>query len=373
MVHPPTRMQAGRLRRTLSVGAAAGTAVALLSLASPAGAAGPATATSRSTHHRGYVQTNLVSDQPGVAQLTDASLVNAWGLSAGPATPLWVSDNGADVSTLYRGAVGGAPVSAVPLVVSIPGGAPTGQVFNPTPGFRLPNGSPALFLFAGEHGVLSGWNQAAGTSAVRVARTRHAVYKGLALEQLGGTQRLLAANFHSGRIDVFTSKFGRVHLRGHRFRDMSLPHGYAPFNVAVIGGRVLVTYAKQDAARHDDVAGAGHGFIDVFSLRGHLLGSLARRGVLNSPWGMTLAPNGFGRFSGDLLVGNFGDGRIHAFDRSTGRMRGTLRGANGHPIEIDGLWGLLPGNGVNADTDAVWFSAGPDDEAHGLLGTLTAG
>ena len=242
-------MQAGRLRRTLSVGAAAGTAVALLSLASPAGAAGPATATSRSTHHRGYVQTNLVSDQPGVAQLTDASLVNAWGLSAGPATPLWVSDNGADVlDPLSRRRRRCASQRSAAGRVD-PCGAPTGQVFNPTPGFRLPNGSPALFLFAGEHGVLSGWNQAAGTSAVRVARTRHAVYKGLALEQLGGTQRLLAANFHSGRIDVFTSKFGRVHLRGHRFRDMSLPHGYAPFNVAVIGGRVLVTYAKQDAAK----------------------------------------------------------------------------------------------------------------------------
>jgi uncharacterized protein (TIGR03118 family) len=376
MIRPPTRPagRSGRRRaRTLGLlGTAAGLgSLALLAGTVPASAAESTAGGSAALHSR-YVQTNLVSDQPGVAQQMDPNLVNAWGLSAGPATPLWVSDNGKDVTTLYRGAVGGAPVSIVPLVVSVPGGAPTGQVFNPTTGFVLPDGSPALFLFASENGVISGWNPALGTSAVQVGAASHAVYKGLALEQVHGTQRLLAANFHSGRIDVYTSSFHRISLGAHRFQDPSLPDRYAPFNVAVVGNRVLVAYAKQDSHRHDDVAGAGHGFIDEYTLNGVLIRSLARRGVLDSPWGMTVAPTGFGKFSGDLLVGNFGDGRIHAFDLRTSRLVGVLRGSDGKPLAIDGLWGLLPGNGVNADTDAVWFSAGPAGESHGLLGTLTS-
>ena len=378
MVHSAAHRPAVRLRRGLPTRTIATAALGLLAVATPAlvlpSSAGAAVhAGAEPLARTRYVQTNLVSDQPGRAQLTDPALVNAWGLAAGPASPLWVSDNGTDVSTLYTGATNGGPVMAVPLVVSIPGGAPTGQVFNPTSGFVLPNGSPAFFLFASETGVLSGWNPAAGTSAVEVARTRHAVYKGLALEQVAGTERLLAANFHTGRIDMFTNTFGRIHVGAHQFVDPTLPRGYAPFNVAVIANRVFVTYAKQDPTRHDDVAGDGHGFVDMYTLNGRLLGSLARRGPLNSPWGLALAPAGFGQYSGDLLVGNFGDGRIHAYDLSDGKLAGTLRGTDDLPVVIDGLWGLLPGNGVNADTDAVWFSAGPDGEAHGLLGTLTSG
>jgi len=371
MVHSPSRLAAGGAGWAVSRGLAAAASVALLTLSVP-GSVGVAAAAPAAAMPSRYVQTNLVSDQPGMAQLTDPWLVNAWGLSAGPTSPLWVSDNGTDVSTLYTGAAAGGTITAIPLVVAIPGGAPTGQVFNPTAGFVLPDGSPAFFLFTSENGVLSGWNPAAGTSAVQVGAVGHAVYKGLALELVGGTERLLAANFHSGRIDMFTSTFHRVHVGAHQFVDPSLPSGYAPFNVAVVGGQVLVTYAKQDPTRHDDVAGDGHGFVDAFTLNGKLLGSIARKGPLNSPWGLAVAPAGFGQFAGDLLVGNFGDGRIHAYDLSTWRLMGTLKATDGSPLAIDGLWGLLPGNGVNADTDAVWFSAGPGGEAHGLLGTLTS-
>jgi len=319
---------------------------------------------------RVYQQQNLVSDQPGKAAITDPNLVNAWGMSHGPNTPVWVSDNGADVSTLYRGAIGTTPVSAVPLVVSIPGGAPTGQIFNDTTGFMVPGtGKPAVFVFAGEDGDISAWN--GGTQAVAVAHTDGAVYKGLALAHSPFGPLLLAANFHENRVDVFDSTFQRLPV-DLLFRDSRLPQGYAPFNVAEIAGQVFVTYAKQDAAGEDDVAGAGHGFIDVYTTYGAFVQRFASRGVLNSPWGLTIAPEQFGAFSGDLLVGNFGDGRIHAFDPHSGRLLGTLRDAQQHAIAIDGLWGLITGDAVAGGPDSVWFSAGPEDETHGLLGILRA-
>jgi uncharacterized protein (TIGR03118 family) len=321
-----------------------------------------------------FRQENLVSDQPGVAALTDPNLVNPWGISHGPNTPIWVSDNGADVSTLYRTDVPGSRVSQVPLVVHIPGGAPTGQVFNDTSAFTVPGTTqPALFIFAGEDGDLSAWNQAVSplTSAVPVGHTADSVYKGLALVHTSAGPRLLAANFHENRIDVFNGSFDRVRSR-RAFRDRSLPAGYAPFNVAAVGNRVLVTYALQDADAGDDVAGPGHGFVDVYTNRGHFVHRFASRGVLNSPWGMTIAPSSFGRFAGALLIGNFGDGRIHAFDPCHGRFLGTLRGTSGRPLAIDGLWALVVGDQVAGGTDAVWFSAGPDDEQHGLLGLLRA-
>lgn len=321
-----------------------------------------------------FHRTNLVSDQAGKAAITDPNLVNAWGMSRGANSPIWVSDNGTDVSTLYRGAVGTTPVSIVPLVVSTPGGAPTGQVNNDTSGFVVPGTtSPAAFIFAGEHGDLSAWNGAVSpaTQAVAVGHVDGAVLKGLALVHSPFGPLLLAANFHDNRIEVFDATFN--HLSVDRlFRDNRLPHGYAPFNVAEVGDRVFVTYAKQSADRVDDVAGAGHGFVDVYTDYGVLLHRFASRGVLNSPWGMAVAPQTFGKFAGDLLVGNFGDGRIHAFDLRTGHLDGTLRDTHHHAIVIDGLWGLLVGDAVAGGADSVWFSAGPNDESHGLLGILRA-
>lgn len=347
-----------------------GAGIAALVLAGyplPATAHAQHAAKHRSVSH--YVQHNLVADRPGHAASTDPNLVNPWGLSAGPSSPLWVSDNGKDVSTLYNGGMSGTPISTVPLVVSTPGGAPTGQVFNNTTGFIVPGtGNPASFIFAGEHGDITAWNS--GTAAVRVAHTKGAVYKGLALVHSPFGALLLAANFHTNRVDVFNAKFHRLNVGG-LFRDNKLPKGYAPFNVAAIGTRVFVAYARQDAARHDDVPGHGHGFIDTFTTYGTPLHRFASRGDLNSPWGLTLAPKKFGSFSQDLLVGNFGDGRIHVFNPSTGHELATLRRPNGNAIVIDGLWGLLVGNSTAGGPNAVWFSAGPGAEAHGLLGTLT--
>ncbi|HEY3087970.1 MAG TPA: TIGR03118 family protein [Jatrophihabitantaceae bacterium] len=344
------------------IAAAVGVALAA-ALAVPANLAGAAGAGT-------FVQENLVSDQPGVATLTDPNLVNAWGMSRGANSPIWVSDNGADVSTLYRGDTATAPVSIVPLVVSIPGGAPTGQVNNDTTAFLVPGtGRPAAFIFAGEDGDLSAWN--GGTAAVAVGHTDGAVYKGLALVHSLAGPELLAANFHDNRIDVFDGQFTLLPDTG-MFSDPSLPAGYAPFNVAVIGGRVFVTYALQDADAHDDVAGPAHGFVDVYTTEGAFVSRFATHGVLNSPWGMTIAPATFAQFAGDLLIGNFGDGRIHAVDPSTGEVLGILRGTSGQPLAIDGLWGLLVGDAAAGGPDAVWFSAGPDDESHGLLGVLRA-
>jgi uncharacterized protein (TIGR03118 family) len=321
----------------------------------------------------GYTQEKLVSDQPGVAQLTDPQLVNAWGMSRGPNTPVWVSDNGADVTTLYNGAVPGNPESPVAkvLTVSIPGGAPTGQVFNNTSAFLLPGTTTAArFIFIGEHGDLSAW--AGGPAATFISHTDGAVYKGLALAHSPSGPMLLAANFHDNRIDVFDGTFAPVPATG-MFSDPGLPTGYAPFNVAEIGGQVFVTYAKQDADAEDDVAGPAHGFVDVYTTSGAFVKRFASHGVLNSPWGMTIAPASFGQFSGDLLIGNFGDGRIHAFDPNTGEVLGTLRGTSGKPLAIDGLWALMVGDAVAGGPNSIWFSAGPDHEAHGLLGILRAG
>ncbi|GAB3445560.1 TIGR03118 family protein [Phycicoccus ginsengisoli] len=354
----------------LAAGCAA--AVGLLTVSAPAGASA----------FTAYRQVNLVSDVPGAAQVTDPHLVNAWGASYLGTSPLWVSDNGADVTTLYTGGVDGSPQAVAPLVVSIPGGAPTGQVSNPTTSFVVHDSSghsaAARFLFVGETGHLSGWNPAVGgtgappsTHAVDAVVTPGAVDKGMAMGQTPQGPRLYVADFSAGVVDVYDGGFQRVVTAGS-FADPRLPRGYAPFNVMVAGDKVYVSYAKQDSARHDEVAGAGRGRVDVFTLDGTLLRRLAGHGVLNAPWGMTIAPAGFGSFSGDLLVGNFGDGRIHAFDPTTLRYAGTLRTAGGKAVTIDGLWALLPGNGTEASTHDVLFTAGPQDESHGLLGLLHA-
>jgi uncharacterized protein (TIGR03118 family) len=297
-------------------------------------------------------------------------------MAAGPSTPVWVSAADSGVATIYQGALGGSPLTIQPLVVSIPGGAPTGQVFNPTSGFVITNGTDsaaALFLFASESGQITGWSPSVppSTSAQPAVTTPDAVYKGLALATTANGSFLYAANFHAGTVDVFDSTFTPVHLPG-AFVDTKLPRGYAPFNVQEINGSIYVTYAKQDADAHDDVKGHGHGFVDVYTPDGTPVRRLVRRGDLNSPWGMALAPADFGRFSGALLVGNFGDGRIHAFDPHNGHFLGTLQDEHHHALTIDGLWGLRFGNGVTGDTNTLLFTAGPDGEAHGLFGTLTS-
>ncbi len=347
---------------------------------------GGSTATATSSTSSGYLQLNLVSDQPGDALLTDPDLVNPWGISLPPTTgAFWVSDNGADVATLYAGAVAGSPFSKSGLVVSIPGGAPTGQVFNSTSDFKVSSGgasAPALFIFASENGSITGWNPAVppptpSTTAQTGVTIPGAVFKGLALASNGGANFLYATDFHNGQIDVFDSSFHQVALAPGAFTDPSLPAGYAPFNITNLGGKLYVSYALQDAEKHDDVAGAGHGFVDVYDAAGVMQQRLITgvpgdaNSPLNSPWGMVIAPANFGDFSGDLLVGNFGDGKIHAFDPNTGALLGAVSNPDGNPITIDGLWGLAFGNGATAgDKNVLFFSAGSDGEQHGLFGAL---
>jgi uncharacterized protein (TIGR03118 family) len=341
-----------------------------------------------SAHVGAYRQVNLVSDQPGKAHLTDPDLVNAWGLAASPGTdaapgsPLWVADNGTDKATLYTGKTP-VSVSKASLVVNVTGAAPTGQVFNPdTSAFvvhdKKGHSGASVFIFDTENGTIDGWNPMVGakgsnpSTVTEVAHNRgaKAVYKGLALAQVGGKSYLYATNFHSGRIEAYSSHFKRVTLPGGRFTDPQLPAGYGPFGIAELGGELYVTFAQQDAMRHDDVAGRGHGFVDVFTNDGTFVRRLVTRGALDSPWGLAQAPADFGQFSGDLLVGNFGNGHINVYDPATGAHRGQLRRANGSPIVIDGLWGLMFGNGNAAKTNQLVFSAGPDGEAHGLLGKI---
>jgi uncharacterized protein (TIGR03118 family) len=262
----------------------------------------------------------------------------------------------------------------LPLTVSIPGGgAPTGTVFNPTTDFRLSTdgkSGPALFIFAGEDGDVSAWNQTGDTTAATlVAHHAQAVYKGMAIAQMGGKPYLLVTDFHHNHVDIYNGQFRRVDRPG-AFSGRNIPDGYGVFNIATLGHRVYVTYAKQDAHGKDDVKGPGFGFVNVFTQQGRFLGSLVRRGVLNAPWGLAIAPAGFGPYAGKLLVGNFGDGRIHVVDPRSGHVLATLLDAHHRPIAIDGLWALLPGNGTAGARSDVWFSAGPKDEAHGLLGIL---
>jgi len=344
-----------------AVGALVATAAVALAAAGPASAGHQAASA--------FTQRNLVSDIPGVARITDPNLVNPWGLSAGPTTPLWVSDNGADVSTLYSGGVRGSIPVIAPLVVGIPGGAPTGTVFNPTDGFTV-GGAPARFIFDSEAGLITAWNQGLGTQAQKVGGSPGAIYKGLTLAVTPDGPRLYAADFHNARIDVFDEHFGPVHLKQGAFTDHAVPAGFAPFNVQELGGSIYVTYAKQDADAEDDVPGAGLGFVDVFDPSGHLLKRLVSGGALNAPWGLAIAPPGFGGLDGALLVGNFGDGAINVYDAQTGASRGALTNEDGNAIRIDGLWALRVGNGVFGTPRSIVFSAGIADEAHGLLGTI---
>jgi uncharacterized protein (TIGR03118 family) len=326
-------------------------------------------------HHNAYVQTNLISDIDGVARITDPNLVNPWGMAAGPTTPLWIADNGADVSTLYTGGIHGSIPVIVPLVVTIPGGAPTGIVFNPTSDFLVTGSggtAPSNFIFASEAGQITAWSKAvSGTQATSEFTSGTAVYKGLAIASTGGATYLYATNFHDGTIDVFDKTFAPVTLSG-AFVDPTLPAGFAPFGIQSLGGWLYVTYAKQDAFKHDDVKGPGNGFVDVFSKSGKFVKRLISGGSLNSPWGLVLAPHDFGAFSKSLLVGNFGDGAINAYNPFSGQPRGQLKNTDGNPILINGLWSLRFGNGVTGTPHTLLFTAGIGDESHGLFGEITA-
>lgn len=324
-----------------------------------------------------YLQHNLVSDIPDMADRLDPSLVNPWGISTSAASPFWVADNGTGLSTLYNSAgVVNALKVTIPAASGSGTGKPTGTVQNPTTAFTLDTGRPSSFLFATEDGTISGWNSAFdGTHAiVKVNNSASgAVYKGLAINPAASGPMLYAANFNSGKIDVVDGNFAKVTLPATAFTDASVPAGFAPFNIQNLGGKLYVTYAKQDSTKHDDVAGPGNGYVDVFDLNGVLLQRLVAGGLLNSPWGVTIAPANFGDFSGALLVGNFGNGRINAYNATTGALLGALQDIKGNAVAIPGLWALINGNGGNGgDPNAVYFAAGIQGEEHGLLGSIQA-
>jgi uncharacterized protein (TIGR03118 family) len=314
--------------------------------------------------------TNLVTDDPtaNAAQITDPGLVNAWGLSYSPTSPMWVSANGSGTADLYSINPASQATAKVGLTVNIPGdGTPTGQAFN---GNTSAFGGDA-FLFVSEDGTIAGWRGALGSNAETLQTGSDAnVYKGAALATIGTNSYLYAANFRNDSIDVLKGSPASPALTG-AFLDPSLPAGYAPFNIQNLGGSLYVTYALQDSAKHDEQAGAGRGFVDRFDLQGNLLGRIASGGSLNAPWGLAIAPSSFGALAGALLVGNFGDGRINAFNAISNTFLGQLMGTDGLPLSIDGLWALAPGNGGSGgSTNLLYFTAGPDDESHGLLGVM---
>jgi uncharacterized protein (TIGR03118 family) len=360
-----------------------------LTLATSVGLALPAVGVNAGIARGSFRETDLVSDIQGRAQHFDPNLVNPWGISASGGSPMWVSDNNAGATTLYDGA-GNAfpPPPNGPLVVHIPlpggsaGGAPTGTVFNPTTDFKITKGGTtgkALFIFATEDGTIAAWKQDAditnavlpvdNSQATDSAGDVGAVYKGLAIGSVGTANYLYATNFRFGTVDVFDAQF-RPALAGS-FSDPAIPSGFAPFGIQNIGGsQIFVTYAKQNAAKHDDVKGPGNGIVDVFSTSGVLLRRFASGGTLNSPWGLALAPPAFGNFHDDVLVGNFGDGLINAFT-AAGVLRGQLKSETNAPIQIDGLWGLRFGNGaLGASVNTLYFAAGINDEKDGLFGSI---
>ena len=349
-----------------------------------------------------YVVTPLVSNVAGAAPKVDRVLQNAWGIAFSPAgSPFWVNDNATGCSTLYDG-----EGTKVALQVSIPRpgnvipasacqpfspnnppnpapAAPTGIVWNPSSAFLVPGTKiPAVFIFATEDGTLSAWAGglnpadhaviAVDNSSIPSAASG-AVYKGLAFGVNAKGPFLFATNFRSGRVDVFgpngTNGLFTPATTDGGFIDRRIPAGYAPFGIANINGDLFVTYALQNAEKHDDVAGRGNGFVDVFDTDGHLLRRFASRGALNSPWGITRASFAFGRFSGKILIGNFGDGHINVFDND-GRFVDQLENASGNPLAIDGLWTLTLGGGLKSSPDTLYFSAGPNQEVNGLFGTI---
>jgi uncharacterized protein (TIGR03118 family) len=345
-----------------------------------------------------YTQTNLVSDVVGLAPIHDPNLVNPWGITRSATSPWWVSDNNSGDSTLYTGtgqiiSINGNGIVTIPPPKNAPAGthaAPTGIVFNGSTSFVLPppNGKPAAFIFVTEDGTISGWN--GGPSAFLAVDNNDkgsangAVYKGATSAERNGKRFLYVANFRAGTVEVYDSSFKRVHLSGDAFAVNSdndgdeddgaahVPRGFAPFNIQNIGGSLFVTYAKQDASRHDDVAGDGFGYVEIFTPAGKHIGNLEHGSWLNSPWGVVWTPRDFGTFSNVILVGNFGSGWIAAFNGFTHKFEGFVKNSDNSLVTIDGLWSLTFGNGAAAGpSTTLFFTAGIDHESHGLFGTLT--
>jgi uncharacterized protein (TIGR03118 family) len=329
-----------------------------------------------------YIVRNLVSDIPDLGDYTDPHLIGAWGISESGSSPFWISDAGSGFSTLYS-----SSGSVIPLVVTIPPskstgttgtGTPTGTVYNATTGFTIATGDAAAFIFDTLDGTISGWNHTVNASEAQVMvdnSATGAVYTGLAIGTNGSNTYLYAANISAGTIDVFDSTYSPVTLP-NAFQDANLPAGYVPFNIQNLGGNLYVAYALQNTSKTFIAPGAGNGYVDVYSTAGTFMSRLVSGGQLNAPWGLAIAPANFGDYANDLLVGNFGDGAVNAFNPTTGAYIATLNNVDGTPIVIPNLWALQAGNGGSGgDANAVYFTAGipgPDNGNHGLLGRLQA-
>jgi len=327
-------------------------------------------ATTAATAANAYIQHNLVSDIAGMADVTDAHLVNPWGISESTGSPFWVSNQGTATSTLYNGSgVASATIVAVPSGAakqSLTG--PTGQVQNSSTGFVLSNSKASSFIFATQDGTISAWNGGTASTVMVDNSSSGAVYTGLAI--YSGGPMLYAANFNSGKIEVYDTNFHATTVAGG-FADPNLPSGYAPYNIWNLGGKLYITYAVQNSSKNEPVAAAGNGLVDIFDTNGNLLQRLASNGPLNAPWGVAIAPSTFGAFGGALLVGNFADGTINAFSLTSGSSLGALQTPSGTPIAIPGLWALIFGNGKSGgDPNTLYFSAGIQGQAHGLLGSI---
>jgi uncharacterized protein (TIGR03118 family) len=325
-----------------------------------------------------YLVHLLVADQPGIADNTDPNMVNPWGIATSSASPFWVSDAGTGLSTVYssNGAVSATRPSVPPSAKGSAPSAPTGIIANATGGF-LVQGKVPNFIFVTADGAISAWASAISATQAQLVvdnSSSNAVYYGLAVSATttAANPLLYAANFNSGNIDVFDTNFKPVPMPG-AFVDPSVPAGYAPWNVWNLGGKLYVLYAKQNAAKNFAVPGAGNGYAAIFDLSGNLIKHVASGGTLNAPWGVAIAPSTFGAFANDILIGNFGDGLINAFDPNTGAALGALADQNGNTIAYPGLWALIVGNGGSGgDPNALYFATGYASQKHGLLGSIQA-
>ena len=378
----------------LVISACGGSGSGLGSYSAPAAPAAPSTPQQTSTV---YADTALVVDKQEVvasSKAVDANLQNPWGIAVGPGLPFWIADNNSNLATLYSGTgeietqeVTGSASTGVSIPASAAGvqANPTGQVYNGSGSFLITTSKgqeTALFLFAGEGGTIAGWAMDSGTTAVTAYDdgvkngTNHAVYKGLALGTVNGASFLYATDLHNSKVDVFDTNFNLPADMQGKFVDPNIPAGYVPFGIAAISGQLYVTYAMQDAAKHDETTGAGLGYVDVFDFSGNFVSRFASGGALNAPWGIAMAPTGFGSIAGDVLIGNFGDGKINIFAPNGKQLAtsvGSLAGSNGQALSVPGLWSLAFGNGdSDKPSTTLFYTAGFADQTDGVFGSITA-
>lgn len=382
-----------RVPASCTVGAICAVAIAACGGGGSSSSPSSSLATSTTTT---FTDTALVANREmGYATSTviDANLQNPWGIAVGPGLPFWVADNNANIATLYSGTgeietqeiTGSADVGvAIPASAAAVQANPTGQVYNGSDAFAVPTSKgqePAVFIYDGEGGTLAGWAIDSGSTTVTayddgVANgANHAVYKGLALGTVDGASYLYATDLHNNKVDVFDTNFAKPAAMQGKFIDPGIPSGFVPFGIAAVNGQLYVTFAKQDAAKHDEVTGAGLGYVDIFDMSGNFVSRFASQGVLNTPWGIAVAPAGFGPKEGAVLIGNFGDGKINAFTPNGAALAtsvGPMVDVNGQPFAFPGLWSLAFGNG---DSDkpltTLFYTAGFADQTDGLFGSIT--